>query len=172
MEEQLSGFGIRAHADLREDKRPAWKFNAWEMRGVPLRIEIGPKDLESNGAVFVRRDTGEKRTVSGVLTVPYLAQTEVNNTLDDIQSAMFKKAKGELDTSMVRVGSDGWPEFLDNLGKGHLIQAPYCNIPVCEDKIKELSAQGLDVEAGAPSMGAKALCMPFKPIREFCPGSW
>ena len=39
----MKGFGIRAHADLREDKRPAWKFNAWEMRGIPLRIEIGPK---------------------------------------------------------------------------------------------------------------------------------
>ena len=129
------------------------------------------KDLESNGAVFVRRDTGEKRTVSGVLTVPYLAQTEVNNTLDDIQSAMFKKAKTELDTSMVRVGSDGWNEFMVNLSKGHLIQAPYCNNPPCEDKIKELSAQGLDVEAGAPSMGAKALCLPFKPIKEFDPGT-
>ena len=113
----MKGFGIRAHADLREDKRPAWKFNAWEMRGVPLRIEVGPKDLESKGAVFVRRDSGEKRTVSGVLTVPYVAQTEVNNTLEDIQAAMFKKAKVELDESMVRVGSDGWDEFMLNLSK-------------------------------------------------------
>ena len=137
---------------------------------------MGPKDLESNGAVFVRRDTGEKRTVSGVLTVPYLAQTEVKNTLDDIQAAMFKKARGELDESMARVTTEksveeGWSNFMEELGKGHLIQAPYCGIPKCEDKIKELSAQGLDTEAGAPSMGAKALCIPFQPIKPFCAGT-
>ena len=43
----MKEFGIRAHADLREDKRPAWKFNAWEMRGIPLRIELGPKVLSN-----------------------------------------------------------------------------------------------------------------------------
>jgi prolyl-tRNA synthetase len=53
-------FGIRAHADLRDDKKPGWKFNDWELKGVPLRIEVGPKDLEANSAVFVRRDTLEK----------------------------------------------------------------------------------------------------------------
>ena len=61
--------------------------------------------------------------------------------------------------------------FVKMRKKGHLIQAPYCNTPVCEEKIKELSAQGLDVEAGAPSMGAKALCTPFKPIRPFDSGT-
>ena len=108
--------------------------------------------------------------------MPYLAQTEVRNTLDDIQAAMFQKAKGELDESMARVTTEksveeGWNNFMGELGKGNLIQAPYCDIPECEDKIKELSAQGLDTEAGAPSMGAKALCIPFKPIEPFCPGT-
>merc|ERR1711937_991069 len=91
--------------------------------------------------------------------------------------SMFKKAKQELAESMVRVSSDGWDEFMANLAKGNLIQAPYCDVPSCEDKIKELSSQGLDVEAGAPSMGAKALCSPFKPLKAcdkdtkcICPG--
>ena len=66
LETQLKGFGIRAHADVRDDKKPGWKFNAWELRGVPLRIEIGPKDLEKNAAVFVRRDTGVKETIEGI----------------------------------------------------------------------------------------------------------
>ena len=78
------------------------------------------------------------------------------------------QAKKELAESMVRVSSDGWDEFMANLAKGHIIQAPYCDNPPCEDKIKELSSQGLDVEAGAPSMGAKGLCMPFEPIKPFC----
>lgn len=168
LEEQLKSFGIRAHADLRDDKKPGWKFNYWELRGVPLRIEIGPKDLENKAAVFVRRDTGTKETIEGIQTVPYIAKTEVNNYLDNIHDSMFKKAKKELAESMVRVSSDGWDEFMANLAKGHIIQAPYCNNPPCEDKIKELSSQGLDVEAGAPSMGAKALCMPFEPIKPFC----
>ena len=89
---------------------------------------------------------------------------------------MFKKAKTQMDESVVRVFTDksqeaGWKDFVANLSKGNLIQAPYCNTPSCEDQIKTLSAAGLDVEEGAPSMGAKALCMPFKPLDElkgFC----
>ena len=61
------------------------------MRGVPLRIEIGPKDLENKAAVFVRRDTGTKETIEGIQTVPYIAKTEVNNYLDNIHDSMFKK---------------------------------------------------------------------------------
>ena len=60
LETQLKSVGIRAHADLREDKKPGWKFNHWELKGVPLRIEVGPKDLEKNAAVFVRRDSGHR----------------------------------------------------------------------------------------------------------------
>ena len=70
---------------------------------MPLRIEVGPKDLEKNSAVFVRRDNGEKRTVEGVLTVPFIAKSEVLDTLDNIQVAMFNKAKAQMDESLVRV---------------------------------------------------------------------
>lgn len=183
LEATLKESGVRAHADLREDKKPGWKFNDWELKGIPLRIEVGPKDLEKNCAVFCRRDNGEKVTVEGVLTVPFIAKSAVLDTLDNIQTAMFKKAKTQMDESVVRVFTDksqeaGWKDFVANLSKGNLIQAPYCNTPSCEDQIKTLSAAGLDVEEGAPSMGAKALCMPFKPLDELkatetaciCPG--
>jgi len=183
LESQLKEFGIRAFADLRDDKKPGWKFNDWELKGMPLRIEVGPKDLEKNTAVFARRDNGEKRTVEGVLTVPFIAKSEVLDTLDNIQASMFKRAKQQMDSSLVRVytgetSDNGWKDFLANLSKGHLIQAPFCNTPPCEDKIKELSSAGADVEAGAPSMGAKGLCMPFKPLEDLkdtekcciCPG--
>jgi len=183
LETQLKSFGIRAHADLRDDKKPGWKFNDWELKGVPLRIEVGPKDLEANSAVFVRRDTLEKVTHSGILTVPFIAKNTVLETLDNIQTDMFKKAKKELDENLVRVETSdtndaAWGEFCAALSKGKLIQAPYCNNPPCEDQIKELSSAGLDVEAGAPSMGAKGLCIPFAPKGELketekcciCPG--
>lgn len=183
LENQLKSFGIRAHADLRDDKKPGWKFNDWELKGVPLRIEVGPKDLEANSAVFVRRDTLEKVTHSGILTVPFIAKNTVLETLDNIQTDMFKKAKKELDENVVRVETTdtndaAWGEFCAALSKGKLIQAPYCNNPPCEDQIKELSSAGLDVEAGAPSMGAKGLCIPFAPKGELketekcciCPG--
>lgn len=93
---------------------------------MPLRIEVGPKDLENNTAVFARRDNGEKKTVEGVLTVPYIAKSEVLDTLDNIQAAMFKKAKAQMDASVVRVETqnqdNAWTEFCANLQKGHLIQ--------------------------------------------------
>ena len=122
-------------------------------------------------------------THSGILTVPFIAKSTVLETLDNIQTDMFKKAKKELDDNVVRVETTdtndaAWGEFCSALSKGKLIQAPYCNNPSCEDQIKELSSAGLDVEAGAPSMGAKGLCIPFAPKGELketekcciCPG--
>ena len=122
-------------------------------------------------------------THSGILTVPFIAKSTVLDTLDNIQIDMFKKAKKELDENVVRVETTdtndaAWAQFCDALSKGKLIQAPYCDNPPCEDKIKELSSAGLDVEAGAPSMGAKGLCIPFAPKGELketekvciCPG--
>ncbi|MCL6593131.1 MAG: proline--tRNA ligase, partial [Alicyclobacillus sp.] len=86
--EQLQAAGLRVKIDAREDLSPGWKFNEYEMRGIPLRLEIGPRDLENNQVVLVRRDTGEKLPVpeSGLLqTLPSLLQ--------EIQQNMFQRAK-------------------------------------------------------------------------------
>ncbi|MGZ4112791.1 MAG: proline--tRNA ligase, partial [Tumebacillaceae bacterium] len=84
--DQLKAQGVRVKVDARDEK-PGWKFNEWEMRGVPLRIEVGPRDLENNQAILARRDNGEKVTVSLDNLV-----AEVESTLIAIQENMFQKA--------------------------------------------------------------------------------
>lgn len=110
------------------DKSPGWKFNEWELKGIPLRIEIGPKDLEKNQAVLVRRDTGEKVSVS-------LDQIEskVKEVLDKMQSDMFKKSKKFLEDNLVSVND--WASFVKAHKEKKLVKAPYCGD--CEDEIKD-----------------------------------
>jgi len=76
-----------ARLDDREQYKPGWKFNEWELKGVPLRIEVGPRDIAQGHVVFARRDTGEKRTVAADQ-----APGQVPDTLDAIQKGMFDKA--------------------------------------------------------------------------------
>jgi prolyl-tRNA synthetase len=82
----LQAAGIRVRTDLR-DERPGWKFNEWEMRGVPVRVEIGPRDVEENRVILARRDTGEKASVPLSRVV-----NEVAELLECIQRNMFKRA--------------------------------------------------------------------------------
>lgn len=84
--ESLKAAGVRVKADLREET-PGWKFNEWEMRGVPVRLEIGPRDIENNQCILARRDTGEKITVSLDSIVP-----TVQDLLSQIQENMYQKA--------------------------------------------------------------------------------
>ncbi|WP_073154397.1 proline--tRNA ligase [Seinonella peptonophila] len=84
--EQLKASDIRVRMDLR-DETPGWKFNEWEMRGVPIRIELGPRDLEQNQAILARRDTGEKLPVS----IEQLA-AQVKEQLEAIQKDLFQRA--------------------------------------------------------------------------------
>ena len=72
---------------------------------------------------------------------------------------MFKKARNELDENMVV--ADSWKDFVSALDKSKIIQAPFCGNEDCEDKIKDMSKANVEVEPGAPSMGAKSLCIPF-----------
>ena len=90
--------------DDRDGYSPGWKFNEWELKGIPIRIEIGPKDLEKKQVVLVRRDTGEKKSVK-INSI----KKEVDQMLDDIQDTMFKKAKNFLNDSI-----DFIPVFVHN----------------------------------------------------------
>jgi len=126
---QLQGFRVKV--DDREEYTPGWKFNEWELRGVPLRIEIGPKDVEAGQVVFARRDTGEKRAVS----TEDLAQ-KVEKALKEIQANMFRMAKKFLDDNTYRL--DDYEEFKRILAeKGGFILAPWCGSAECEAAIKE-----------------------------------
>merc|ERR1719222_351541 len=154
-EKKLTAAGVRVKGDYRENYSPGWKFNHWELKGVPVRVELGPRDVKNGQFVAVRRDTGEKITMS-----KDNCENEIQDLLTTIQDSLFKRAKGELDTHLSVVES--WDDFVKALEKGHLIQAPFCGVEDCEDTIKDMSKADIEVEPGAPSMGAKSLCVPFK----------
>ncbi|XP_064621300.1 bifunctional glutamate/proline--tRNA ligase-like isoform X3 [Lineus longissimus] len=147
--------GVRAKGDYRDNYSPGWKFNHWELKGVPLRIELGPRDIKNNQFVAVRRDTAEKLTISRDGCVK-----KVNDLLETIQANMYTKAKKDLDDHLVV--SHTWDDFCDSLENKKIIMAPFCGDVPCEEKIKKDSAKDVVVEEGAPAMGAKSLCIPFK----------
>ena len=126
------------------DNSPGWKFAQYEMQGVPLRLEIGPKDIENGQCVLVRRDTGEKQ----VTTLEGLADT-IAGLLDAIHGDMLARAQKNMEEKTFVAHSH--EEFLDiAANKPGFIKAMWCGDPACEDKLKE--------ETG----GVKSRCIPFE----------
>ncbi len=124
--------GVRAKVDMRE-MSPGWKFNEWEMKGVPLRIEIGPRDIEAGVAVLCRRDTLEKQTVK----LEELTETVVK-LMDVIQKDMLVKSRERRDAKIVKADSlDG---ILQGVENKNFVKAGWCGCRECEDRIKEYSA--------------------------------
>jgi len=122
---------FRVEIDSRDEYTPGWKFNEWEMKGVPLRLEIGPKDLAKGQVMVVRRDTGEKMAVKE----EKLVET-VEKLLNNIQENLFNKAKNFLQKN-IREVSD-YNKFKEIMGKKRgLIKTYWCGNKDCEDKIKE-----------------------------------
>ena len=121
---------IRVQVDNREQLTPGFKFNDWEMKGIPLRIEIGPKDLEKNQVIFARRHNRQKDDQE----IPGLVDRVVAE-LEKIHNDMFADAKKILDDKTVEANS--YEEFKTELEKGRLIIAPICDNPKCEEEIKE-----------------------------------
>ncbi len=115
--------------DERKEYTPGWKFNEWELKGVPLRIEIGPEDIKNKKIIFCRRDNGEKIVVEEKNVL-----IKAGEILSAIQENMFRKAKEFLEKNVISVNSLN--EFKKNLGKGFL-RACWCLSEECEEKIKE-----------------------------------
>ena len=130
IEEKLKNAKIRVQVDNREELKPGFKFNEWEMKGIPLRIEIGPKDLEKNQVTFARRHNRQKddQTITGLVE-------RVISELDKIHNDMFADAKKILEDRTSEVNT--YDEFKNELDKGRLIKAPICDNPKCEEEIKE-----------------------------------
>jgi prolyl-tRNA synthetase len=129
--ERLGKRGILVVLDDRQEYTPGWKFNEWELKGVPLRIEIGPRDVENRQVVIVRRDCASKDAVED-------AQIEraVAGLLDEIQRNLFNKAKKMLEESITTVKT--YSEFRRSLEqKGGFIRASWCSNNKCEQKIKD-----------------------------------
>lgn len=134
LERSLTKTDIRADGDYRDNYSPGWKFNHWELKGVPIRIELGPKDLKANQFVAVRRDTGEKIIIPRESAVP-----SISDLLDVIQRSMLAKATADL-KSHLKV-SKCWSEFVNLLDEKNIIQSPFCGDTPCEEKIKADSAK-------------------------------
>ena len=134
------------------DKSPGWKFSEQEMRGIPLRVELGPKDIEANKCVVVRRDTREKIEVS----MDEL-ETRIPEILETMQTEMFERAKKHRDTHIWDAHNyEEMKEIAEN--KPGFIRGMWCEDRACEDKIKE-------------DLAVTSRCMPFndqEQIAETC----
>jgi prolyl-tRNA synthetase len=128
--DDLIARGVRVMLDDRDTQTPGWKFNEWEMRGVPLRLEIGPKDIEKSQVVLARRDTREKSTAS----MDGLA-AHVEQLLAAIQRALFDRAMAFRTEHTTR--TDSYDEFRQVLeGRPGFVVSPWCGSAQCEADIK------------------------------------
>ncbi|MBL7100704.1 MAG: proline--tRNA ligase [Nanoarchaeota archaeon] len=134
---------LTVEIDDRDEYSPGWKFNEWEMKGVPLRIEIGPKDLEKNQTILVRRDTGKKEVVK-IKNV----NKAVKETLNKIQENLFKNSKNFVKRNLEEAKT--LDELKQVLNKKKIALAPWCETTKCEDWIKDQTG------------GAKILNVPLK----------
>ena len=122
--------GIGVKIDDREQYSPGWKYNEWEKRGVPLRIEVGPRDLEKNQVMLVRRDNGQKTPASQ----DDLAQT-VRKTLDEIQAGLYQKAVEFREKHSYPV--DDYSKFNEILDRdAGFLWSHWCGSDECEDRVK------------------------------------
>ena len=140
--ETLKAAGLRVKTDL-TDNSPGWKFAEYEMRGVPLRIELGPRDIENGQCVVVRRDNGEKTAVA----LDAIAET-AQSMLKDYAAAIFKKAKDNLERNTVEARS--MEEIKAAVSdKPRFVAAMTCGCEECETAVKE-------------EAGLSARCIPFE----------
>jgi prolyl-tRNA synthetase len=129
IKQELAAAGVRVIVDER-DERPGWKFSEWEMRGVPVRLEIGPKDIERSQVLLARRDTREK------ITAPMAAlAAQVSGLLEEVQRAMLDRARAFREEHTHRVRSyDEFKAIMD--GRPGFVIAPWCGAAECEAQIK------------------------------------
>eukprot|EP00566_Odontella_aurita_P002559 CAMPEP_0113550606 /NCGR_PEP_ID=MMETSP0015_2-20120614/14076_1 /TAXON_ID=2838 /ORGANISM="Odontella" /LENGTH=963 /DNA_ID=CAMNT_0000451433 /DNA_START=93 /DNA_END=2984 /DNA_ORIENTATION=- /assembly_acc=CAM_ASM_000160 len=160
----LKAAGVRAKFDDRAMYNPGWKYNHWEQKGVPIRIEVGPRDIENKAARIVVRYNNEK-TDFAVADMG----TTIPAKLEAIQREMFEKAKAARDSHLVQVTE--WKDFVPNLELNNLVLTPWCGgehqdwEEWVKDKSRDesLASRGeeLEDERTATSVAAKTLCIPF-----------
>lgn len=145
--QKLESAGIRVKEDTRDNYPPGWKYSDWELKGVPLRIEIGPKDVENKQVRMVRRDNFEKEDVP----LDNVA-TRAAALLEEIQANLFKKAKEERDSCIKKVLT--WDDFIQALNEKKMVLAPWCDDVEVEEDVK--------TRTKGDSGACKTLCMPFE----------
>ena len=130
--EKLDSKGIRSYVDSSEQHTPGWKFNQWEMKGVPIRIEIGPKDLDNNSFVIVKRNSRDKKNIS----INENPVDHIVKELDVIQDELFEIAKSK-HKDMIS-NSTNYKELCEILNNERgFVKVDWCGDRDCEDKVKD-----------------------------------
>ena len=142
---RLKAAGIRAHVDDRPQVSPGFKFNEWELRGVPLRLEIGPRDLAANSALLAKRLGDEGKIAISLDTAPETLAA----ALDDFQAFLLQRATDFRESRTATV--DSWPEFAETVATGWA-RTLHCGRPACEEDIKaETAATPRCIPSEAPA---------------------
>jgi len=152
IQKSLQEQNIRVFVDERNELTPGYKFNDWELRGVPLRVEVGPKDIEKQKVVLVKRYNKEKQDLS------FSDISKIQNVLDDIQKEMLAAARKILDEMIIDVSD--YSQFKSAIEKGGFLRSFWCGKEQCEEKIKEET--GADIRVipfdGADTSGKCVYC--------------
>ncbi|KAL6181994.1 hypothetical protein ACLB2K_043417 [Fragaria x ananassa] len=147
VKDALHTAGIKVKLDDTDQRTPGWKFNFWEMKGVPLRIEIGPRDVSSQSVVVCRRDVpGKQGKVFGISMEPLILEAYIKDKLDEIQSSLLGQAKSFRDSNIVDVSS--YDELKVAISQGKWARGPWSASDKDELKVKE-------------ETGATIRCFPF-----------
>jgi prolyl-tRNA synthetase len=128
---ELTGAGVRVHLDARDGMKPGAKYYEWEGRGVPLRLEIGPRDVAAGAVVLARRTGGNKET----LPMDGLA-ARVHQEMERMQADLLAAARARMDAATIRGATRR--QFLDHMAAdGGFVYGGFCGRPECEAEIKE-----------------------------------
>jgi prolyl-tRNA synthetase len=147
IQQDLLSSGLRVTLDER-DERPGWKFAEWELRGVPIRLEIGPKDIEKSAVLIARRDTREK------LSIPMAGLGDkLRELLNDVQRNLLERARQFREEHTTRVTDyDAFKEVME--GRPGFVIAPWCGSAACEAQIKtdtQATIRNMPIDAAAPA---------------------
>ncbi|KAI9742316.1 MAG: ribose-phosphate pyrophosphokinase 1, partial [Candelina submexicana] len=163
----LAEADFRVETDKRDGYSPGWKFNEWELKGVPLRLEFGPGESKGGYVTTARRDKPRKED-KGQIQISELSKG-VSELLEQIQADLYSRADAAFKSHVKKLTK--WDDFVPALNDKNVCLIPHCLTEKCEDEVKELSARKEQADdtpedAKAPSMGAKSLCIPFEQPEE------
>lgn len=150
LKDRLTAAGVRVVLDD-SDNSPGWKFNEWEMKGVPLRIELGPRDLEAGKLLCARRDNFEKTEMN-----LENAAEEIPALLKRVSENMYEKARERMNTRIVT--KDSLEGILEGVNGGNFVRAGWCGCRACEDKVKEFAQATARVMDGDHTEKVCAVC--------------
>jgi len=129
IKDELESKDIRVHVDHRSGLSPGYKFNDWELKGVPIRIEIGPKDIEKQSFVIAKRYNREKSNLG------FDEIEKISTILEEIQKNMLSNAREQAKSNTIDISD--YSEFKSKIEQGGFFNSPWCGKQECEEKIKE-----------------------------------